>query len=87
MYYLDIALYISKRADKEFNVFDKCVARYVHFTFPSQRTNGLQRTSTEKIKTGATLNVRILVEEAIRHLRRCRIISNEMSVSHLTKYC
>ena len=76
MYYLDIALYISKRADKEFNVFDKCVASNVHFTFPSQKRNGLQRTSTEKIKT-----------KAIRHLRRCRIISNEMSVSHLTKYC
>ena len=37
IYYLDIALYISKIADKEFNVFDKCVARYVHITFPLER--------------------------------------------------
>ena len=37
-----------------------------------------KRTSTEKLITSASLDVKILAEQAIRYLKRCRIISNEM---------
>ena len=63
MYYLDTALYLSIIAGKGFNVFNKLYRR-------------ITETPAERHKTGATENVRILLEQAIRHLERFRIISN-----------
>ena len=69
-------------ADKWFNLFDEFKARCIHFTVISGKIHASQRAPME-IKNRSYCHVRVLLEQAIKHLNTFRIISNEMPASLL----
>ena len=71
-------------ADKEFNLFDECAGRCLHFTVPPGRRGASQMKPPEINKTSAIAKVIILVEQVIRRLKTFQIIANEMSISPLS---
>ena len=71
------------KTDKGFILYDECVAS-LFYIVPSGRQGTTQMASADVSKRSNIAKVRILVEQAIRHIKTFHILSNELPISMLS---
>ena len=69
--------------DKRFKLSDECAQRFINYASPPDRRGAAQITPSEARKTKHTANLRILVEQVIRRLKKFKILAMEYLINML----
>ena len=83
--YLDMMQpYTELMVDKGFNISNECAAKRIYVVVPPGKRGLSQMLFSEVTKTKKIAKTRILVEQAIRHLKVFRFIANEVPINILS---